>query len=246
MISITALNELIAIKLILPHTMCPKLEHIVCEMFMPKKKNTGHFKWNSTFDRLLTELIKGRSSQPWTEIARLLKNNILRECPNVRLKTFPNGKQCRDRWVEYLDPCVSRKPFTQEQIDFIFKRRRDGAGYAQIGRELGHSANQVKNAYYCKKQKRVETPVIPLVFDVKLPSMSIEMNTSSTSVSDAPDSPKFFSNSFVTQNLSFFSEVSEPSCDPLNELYDLRSLSELADDMLSDPYCGHGTMDKNF
>ncbi|KTD54703.1 hypothetical protein [Legionella quateirensis] len=213
---------------------------------MPRKKNARTFKWNLAFDRLLAEIIDTRSSQTWTNIAKQLETNILAEKNYAHLTKFPNGKQCRERWVDHLDPNVSHDSFTHEELDYIFKRKMEGAGFAEIGRELGHSARQVKNSYHNNKHKRVGTPTEPRAFEVELPNPESDMGTSSTSVSDDPVTPRLFSDPFINRNLSFFSVLSEPSCDLLNELHDLRGLGEVVDDMLREPCSGYGAIDKGF
>ncbi len=115
---------------------------------MPKK-TTSNFLWNKKHDDLLNKLaIEITKNKRWVKVAEGFKNEILKESPEI--KSFPTRVQCRDRWVNYLDESLSREPFTDEQLIYIRNRKKDGLKFVAIAKELNHSPNQVKNAYYSK------------------------------------------------------------------------------------------------
>ncbi|KTD31047.1 hypothetical protein Lmor_3154 [Legionella moravica] len=208
-ISKFALNEPIEIHVILPYTMWAKNKHILYEMFMPSKKQIRHFKWNSIADRLLVELVEQPTRSTWPVIAKHLEFELLIKLPPGSCSVFPNGKQCRERWYDHLNPSLSRDPFTLEQLNYIFKRKEEGAGFALIGRELNHSANQVKNSYYCiKRHKKGTIHTVSSDFDVQPAEPNIQMSSSVISVSDDCDPLNLSSIPCGSQQLRFFSDVS--------------------------------------
>lgn len=113
--------------------------------------NFNRFRWNSEYDSILFDLKFGKQRTIWNTIALQMKQRIHEIYGESN--PFPTGKQCRERWFDHLDPDVSRNPFTPEQIELIIAKKREGIGFAAIGRELKHPGNQVKNAYYSNRPK---------------------------------------------------------------------------------------------
>jgi len=48
-----------------------------------------------------------------------------------------NGKQCRERWFNFLNPEINRKPFTDEEdLTILEERRRIGNRWSKIVEQL--------------------------------------------------------------------------------------------------------------
>lgn len=60
-----------------------------------------------------------------------------------------NGKQCRERWVNFLNPEIKKDPFTlQEDILILEKRLSIGNKWSEIIKEMpGRTENNVKNRF---------------------------------------------------------------------------------------------------
>ena len=71
------------------------------------------------------------------------------------------GKQCRERWVNHLDPTLKRTPFSPEEDDMLLNLHKElGNKWAVIARHLpGRSDNAVKNRWYSKFASSARTVV---------------------------------------------------------------------------------------
>ena len=102
-------------------------------------------------------LIKGS----WTENEDLiLKNWVLTVGPQKWAqcsKKIPgrNGKQCRERWLNNLDPNVKKGNFTPEEDMMIFNIFQNiGPKWALISKYLpGRTENSIKNRFYSTLRK---------------------------------------------------------------------------------------------
>jgi hypothetical protein len=48
------------------------------------------------------KIINNKGNKSWNEIAEEF---------NARMKSKRNGKQCRERWFNFLNPAIKRDPF---------------------------------------------------------------------------------------------------------------------------------------
>ena len=66
------------------------------------------------------------------------------------------AKQCRDRYMSYLDPNLSREPFTPDEDQIIIEKQRElGNKWAEIAIFLpNRTARQVKNRFYAYLKNR--------------------------------------------------------------------------------------------
>ena len=63
--------------------------------------------------------------------------------------TKRQGKQCRERWINFLSPDIKRDPWTpQEDLTLLKRQKEIGNQWAQIAKEIvGRTENQVKNRF---------------------------------------------------------------------------------------------------
>jgi len=66
------------------------------------KVNLTKAPWTQEEDRLLSQIIQEKGPKKWKEIAFELNKKME---PN---KVFRQGKQCRERWINHLDPTINR------------------------------------------------------------------------------------------------------------------------------------------
>jgi hypothetical protein len=97
--------------------------------------------WSSAEDATITRFVSENGPQNWTKCAMLLPGR--------------NGKQCRERWMNSLDPDLVRAPFTEQEDRTI------AALHAQYGNKWekiaaivkGRSANAIKNRWQLVQRK---------------------------------------------------------------------------------------------
>ena len=66
-----------------------------------------------------------------------------------------NGKQCRERWYNFLNPEINREPFSaDEDLKILILRKQIGNRWSEIVKHLpGRTENSVKNRFNCLFKK---------------------------------------------------------------------------------------------
>jgi hypothetical protein len=80
------------------------------------------------------------------------------------------GEAVRDRYVNVLDPCLIKTPWTAHEDEILFQnQRRIGNKWAEIGKLLpGRSENSIKNRFHNKKTTERRKQNRDLVLRMKL------------------------------------------------------------------------------
>eukprot|EP00347_Sterkiella_histriomuscorum_P005821 403355142 len=116
------------------------------------KWNQGHkssitkTQWQKKEDDELFSIISEKGTKQWQEIAEVL---------NAKLGVTRNGKQCRERWYNFLNPEINRDPFSNDEDLKILKLRKQiGNRWSEIVKQLpGRTENSVKNRFNCMFKK---------------------------------------------------------------------------------------------
>eukprot|EP01029_Cantina_marsupialis_P013165 TRINITY_DN2915_c0_g2_i1.p1 TRINITY_DN2915_c0_g2~~TRINITY_DN2915_c0_g2_i1.p1 ORF type:complete len:761 (-),score=196.38 TRINITY_DN2915_c0_g2_i1:578-2860(-) len=106
--------------------------------------------------------LKGPWSKPEDEylIAAVNRRNgtkdTIRWCEVANEMPGRTGKQCRERWSNYLDPTINTGEWTEAEDDLLFTKQQEiGNKWCEISSLLpGRTENQVKNRYNSSHKKK--------------------------------------------------------------------------------------------
>ena len=103
--------------------------------------------WNKKEDDAIIELVNKYGTSNWTIIAN--------EMALLNKSKHRNGKQCRERWHNHLDPIVNKENWTEEEENILFNKHLEyGNKWSDISKYLpGRTDNSIKNHFYSKLRK---------------------------------------------------------------------------------------------
>mgnify|MGYP000930932359 FL=1 len=120
------------------------------------KVTLSRIPWTSSEDHLLTRIVQDKTTQKsWKDIAMELYSRS-------GLGIYRHGRQCRERWVNHLDPTINRGYWTtEEDINLLKSYLELGRKWAEIAKKIGNrTENIVKNRWksLMRKFKSVVSP----------------------------------------------------------------------------------------
>ncbi|GAB5371938.1 hypothetical protein AAMO2058_001623100 [Amorphochlora amoebiformis] len=99
--------------------------------------------WTAQEDKLIMLGIQTYGEGKWSDIAKKIQGRL--------------GKQCRERWMNHLDPSIRKDPFTAEEDNKIIELHAVyGTQWTRIRKDLpGRTDNAIKNRFYSHLRRRV-------------------------------------------------------------------------------------------
>ena len=100
--------------------------------------------WSPAEDAFIIQWVKEHGGRNWSTLASNLPGRL--------------GKQCRERWVNSLDPDLLRKPWSEEEDQILIRYQKMwGNKWTKIAQFLpGRTDNSVKNRWNSSLKRKLE------------------------------------------------------------------------------------------
>lgn len=101
-----------------------------------------HF-WTSEEDQALISIVSKIKSKPWNQVAKILNEQVHKNIP------IRKGRQCRERWLNFLNPDLKREKWTPQEDELLLKLHQQlGNKWSEISRRIhGRNERSVKSRF---------------------------------------------------------------------------------------------------
>ena len=105
-------------------------------------------RWTPEEDFAVVAIMNQAGEEPWSVISHKLAQEPILATRSI--------KQCRERWRNQLDPSLSKRPWTEEDLLTLFTTQQAvGNKWTLVQKALpGRSENSIKNQFYSRLRKQ--------------------------------------------------------------------------------------------
>jgi hypothetical protein len=98
--------------------------------------------WTRQEDEIIITYVRTYGCKSWTKLSKMLPGRI--------------GKQCRERWINHLNPDLSRDQWTPEEDELLMELHAEfGNSWSKIAARMPRRAdNMIKNRWYSTLSKK--------------------------------------------------------------------------------------------
>lgn len=124
--------------------------------------------WTRQEDEVIINFVHTYGCKSWTKLASLLPGRI--------------GKQCRERWLNHLNPDLNRGPWTpEEDQQLLLLHEQFGNHWSKISYLMPSRAdNMIKNRWYSTLSKKTKAEVEESIKNLKMNTPTPMINNLST------------------------------------------------------------------
>jgi hypothetical protein len=124
------------------------------QKFKNSQRSAKKGNWTNKEDGLLLNWVKKNGATKWTECSKLIRGRC--------------GKQCRERWVNILNPKVKKGNWSNEEQNKIFENLSlFYTSWSSMSKILpGRTENSIKNYFYSSIRRIKSNPVIKIFKDI--------------------------------------------------------------------------------
>lgn len=157
------------------------------QKFKNSQRSAKKGNWAEDEDEILLKWVKEFGPTKWTECSKLIKGRC--------------GKQCRERWVNILNPHVKKGNWNDEEQRLIFENLHiHQTSWSSISKALpGRTENSIKNYFYSSVRRLKSSSLFVIIKEVYIDKL-IDVRT-------AVDR-----NSFIREELSKLNTLSHRIC----------------------------------
>jgi len=124
------------------------------QKFKNSQRSAKKGNWTADEDQLLLAWVNEHGATKWTECSKMIRGRC--------------GKQCRERWVNILNPEVKKGNWSDHEQEIIFENLATYmTSWSSMSKILpGRTENSIKNYFYSSVRRLKSNPIVQLLNEV--------------------------------------------------------------------------------